>query len=422
MSLPIRHLPVLQNWDCHVCGNCCKEYNVTVTDEERRRIEAQGWTKEPDFDLPLFTKHGPWWKRTYRLNHRSDGSCIFLSEAGRCRIHERFGFETKPLACRLFPFVLIPAGNHWRVGLRYACPSAARNLGRGLSQHDEELRKFARLLAEREKLKIGPEGFELPPPALQPGHRVSWPDLLAIVQVLLDILRDRRSRMERRLRRCLALGRMLRQAKLDKIEGARLNELLNLLRHGIDAEVPKDPASVPPPSWAGRVLFRQALALFSRKDQGPNRGAATGSRLALLRAALQFARGRGPVPRLHGWLPEATFEQMETGTGPLPEDAEALLERYYSMKVGSVQFCGPACFGMRFWDGFEVLALTYPMIVWWSRAFADLPRADAIAKALSIVDDHFGFNRMLATGRQRLSFRILGRWGELEKLIAWYGQ
>jgi signal transduction histidine kinase len=39
MGLPIRHLPVLQNWDCHVCGTCCKEYQVSVTDEERRRIE-----------------------------------------------------------------------------------------------------------------------------------------------------------------------------------------------------------------------------------------------------------------------------------------------------------------------------------------------------------------------------------------------
>src|SRR5205823_9000165 len=40
MSFPIRHLPVLQNWDCHVCGTCCKEYLVTITDEERKRIEA----------------------------------------------------------------------------------------------------------------------------------------------------------------------------------------------------------------------------------------------------------------------------------------------------------------------------------------------------------------------------------------------
>src|SRR5438067_2086294 len=123
MSMPLRHLPVVQNWDCHVCGNCCKEYPVTVTDEERRRIEGQGWEKEEDFAyLPLFTRHGLWWSRRYQLNRRADGSCIFLSEQGRCRIHERFGAEAKPLPCRLFPFVLIPTADHWRVGMRFACP------------------------------------------------------------------------------------------------------------------------------------------------------------------------------------------------------------------------------------------------------------------------------------------------------------
>jgi hypothetical protein len=43
-------------------------------------------------------------------------------------------------------------------------------------------------------------------------------------------------------------------------------------------------------------------------------------------------------------------------------------------------------------------------------------------RALSIVDDHFGFNRVLASQRQRLSFRILARLGELPRLIAWYSR
>lgn len=48
MALPIHHLPVLQNWDCHVCGTCCQEYRVTVTEEEKQRIEAQGWDRDAD--------------------------------------------------------------------------------------------------------------------------------------------------------------------------------------------------------------------------------------------------------------------------------------------------------------------------------------------------------------------------------------
>ena len=79
MDFPLRHLPVLQNWDCHVCGTCCKEYLVTVTDEERRRIEAQGWDRDPELaGVKPFVRQGPPWARRYHLNHRADGSCVFL--------------------------------------------------------------------------------------------------------------------------------------------------------------------------------------------------------------------------------------------------------------------------------------------------------------------------------------------------------
>src|SRR5262249_42591119 len=144
MSLPLRNLPVIQNWDCHTCGTCCKEYVVTLSDAERRTIEAQGWENDVVVgDLPLFKKSGLWWKRRYSLNHRSDGSCVFLSESGRCRTHEKLGYDAKPLPCRLFPFVLIPAGDHWQVGMRFACPSAADNKGRSVRDHEPLLRKFA---------------------------------------------------------------------------------------------------------------------------------------------------------------------------------------------------------------------------------------------------------------------------------------
>ena len=136
MAHPIRPLPVVQAWDCHVSGSCCKEYLVTITDEERQRIEEQGWDPETDLGgLPPFRYSGWPWARKVHLNHRADGSCVFLGEGGKCRIHERFGYETKPLPCRLFPFVLVPAGDRWAVGLRFACPSVAENKGRPLPQH-----------------------------------------------------------------------------------------------------------------------------------------------------------------------------------------------------------------------------------------------------------------------------------------------
>ena len=423
MPLPVRHLPLLQNWDCHVCGTCCQEYVVTITDEERKRLEAQGWDRDKDLGgFAPFVRHGPPWARTWRLNHRPDGSCVFLSDKGRCRVHERFGYETKPLPCRLFPFILIPTGDHWSVGMRYACPSAAANKGRPMPEHDQELVEFAARLAEREKLTPRPDGSLTPPPRLRPGQNVSWPDVHRCVQALLTLLRNRKEPLERRLRKCLALGDQMRKAKLEHVRDARLGDLLTVLQRSADTATPDNLMKVPPPGWIGRILFRQAVALFTRKDYGPKRGAARHGVAARLKAAWRFARGTGPVPRLHEWLPETTFEEVEKPCGPMPLEMEHILERYYLIKVGSLQFCGGALFGMTFWDGFELLALTYPILMWASRMFRDVPREQAVQTALTVVDDHFGFNRILATYRQRASFRILARQGELAKLIAWYSR
>jgi lysine-N-methylase len=406
-----------------VCGDCCKEYLVALTEEEHQRIVAQGWDVANDLGgLEPFVRKGPFWKRRNFLNHRPDGSCVFLGENRRCRIHERFGYETKPLACRLFPFVLIPVSDHWRVGMRYACPSAAANKGRAVGEHSDALNDFAAELAKREGLTAKPDGSLTRPPALQGRQRVDWADLLRLVDVLLEVLGNRRDPLELRLRKCLGLREELARAELEHIQGNRLSELLALLRATVDSETPANLMMVPSPRWVGRMLFRQAVALFTRKDHGPNRGLAGQGRLALLRAAWCFSRGRGPIPRMHKGLPETTFEDIETPRGPLPLEAERILERYYLTKVGSLQFCGPASFGLSLWDGFEMLALTYPMFLWVARMYHDLSRPDAIEKAMTIVDDHLGFNKVLATFRQRLSFYILARSGELTRLIAWYSR
>jgi lysine-N-methylase len=306
--------------------------------------------------------------------------------------------------------------------MRFACPSAAANKGRPAQAHDRELADFAAMLAEREGLGRQPDGALVRPPRLQSGQRLAWPDLLRIVQFLLSILGNRRDRVERRLRKCVALADLCRQARFDKLKGARLNEFLNLVSSGLDGEVAADAASLPPPSSLGRMLFRQAAAIYTRKDYGPNRGLAKKGRVALIGAAWRFARGTGSVPAMHAWIPATTFEALEAPTGPLPAEAEELLERYYVLKVGALQFCGPAYFGVPFWEGLEALAITLPTLLWVSRAFTSLPRGEAITRALSIVDDHFGFNRVLGTARQRLSFRILARRGELTRLIAWYSR
>ena len=417
MSMPVHYLPVVQNWDCHACGNCCREYDVPVTPAERERIAGQSWNKDPAIgDLPLFVRQGRW-SRDYSL-FRTEHGCVFLSQEGRCRLHERFGADAKPFACRLYPFVLVPAGEHWRVSLRFACPSVATNQGRSLTEHGTSVKHLAGLLERHEQL----QGRTMPTPQLQSGQALGWTDLLRIVHALVGLLRQPGESLERRWRKCLALTSLCRKAKFDDVTGSRLAEFLQVVTSGLDAEVATDGTSLPAPDWVGRMFFRQLLALFARRDRGDLRGPATTTRWRRLRAGWRFARGTGPVPRVNALLPDTTFERVELATGPLTETAEAILERYYVVKLGSLQFFGSSCFGLPFWDGVEGLAATLPPLLWLARAFEDRSREEAVTLAMQLVDDHFGFNRVLGTFRYQWMIRTLAQHGELVRLIAWYSR
>ena len=140
------------------------------------------------------------------------------------------------------------------------------------------------------------------------------------------------------------------------------------------------------------------------------------------KAALGFARGAGRVPPVNALLPDITFEQLEQPAGALPPDCEEILERYFLIKVHSLQFTGATNFHWPFWDGMESLVLTYPIAMWLARAFSAQPRKDALIRALRIADDSFGFHPLLRSRRQKLAQRILSFRDEIPRLVAWYSR
>lgn len=80
MSFPLRNLPVMQNWDCHSCGDCCRRLEGVITDEEKHRIEALGLANDSEVaPKPWFTPAGLGSKQ-WRLRHRPDGGCVFLTK------------------------------------------------------------------------------------------------------------------------------------------------------------------------------------------------------------------------------------------------------------------------------------------------------------------------------------------------------
>lgn len=420
MPLPVRSLPVIQNWDCHGCTNCCRSYNVRVSDSERARLDALGWAADPDIaGVPPAVPDGA---GGHRLSQLADGTCVFLAPDGRCRIHARYGAAAKPAACRIFPFTFSPAGDHWRVGVRFSCPTVVKNLGKPLPTYAAELKEYAGLIEADAPGRVR----DVPPPPLGPGQELAWPDLLRFVEAIQQRFADDSTPVERRVRQVLALASVWKAASYDKVRGARLGEFLEVIAAAVGDEVAANPATVPPPGRLGRVLFRQTAAIYARQDNGPEAGIGRRGRLARFGAAWRFAVGTGRVPRLHKLIPDGvTFAAADRPAGQLPPEADALLTRYYRVKVESLQFAGQTNFGAGFWDGLFGLLLTFPVVLWLARvrqAGAGPLTLETVGTAVRIVDDGFGFNPLLGTPRQVRATRLLADRGELARLTAWYAR
>lgn len=417
MPLPVKALPQFQNWDCHTCGDCCQTYRVRVTAEEKQRIAQQGWDNDPTMaGLPptVYDKA----LGDERLNQRPDGRCVFLGDDRKCQIHAKFGAEAKPYACRLYPFVLVPQGDHFQVSLRFACPSVTGNKGRPCSSHTTDVESIARLVEAE-----NPAPEVMPPATLQTGQTVPWADVPVFTKAFTDIVTDPVHPLELRLRQVTALAALCQKSKFDAVSGKRLREFLKLVTEPTIDEVPIEPTAVQKPSWVGRMLFRQQLASYLRQDAGPNAGVSTLGPFTRVRSAFCFAMGTGQVPRLHAALPTgASFAIAEQPHGSLPTAAESLLTRYYKVKLESGQFFGPTNFGVGYWLGLASLLLVYPMVLWATRVLVQGRRDthQAVEQALQMIDDNFGYSGFLAGSRTHWAWGTLAERDEVSRLIAWY--
>lgn len=419
-------LPAIQHWSCHNCGaGCCRQHAIEVTEEERQRILAQGWTAQDGVPAgaALFTSHaGPAGERCYRLAHRADGACVFLDERGLCRIHAKFGEPAKPLACRVYPYAFHPAGDKVTVSLRFSCPSVVANRGQSMQQNRSEIQRLARAVV--------PEGYALmPPPVLSRRRALAWPEILHFAAALDDTLAPVDAPMTVKLQRALAWLAVAEQAQLEVLQGKQMPGYLAFIREAACKELPAQGAPLQPgdaPSALARMLFRQLTAQYARRDTAVDLAAGWPARLRLLGAVLRFTGGAGLAPPLQPVFRTVPFASLEQPFG-IPAESEALWTRYFRVKVQGLHFCGPAYYGLPLVEGFKDLALLYPATMWIARWLAasqgrDRLLAADVEQALAIADHHHGYSPVFNTFGFRSRIMILSQWGEIPKLIRWYAR
>lgn len=341
---------------------------------------------------------------------------MFLDRTGRCRIHSEFGESAKPIACRLYPYVLVPAGQQVRVGVRYSCPSAVRNLGEPVTQQRAELRELLEAVTEGDKRSPTP-------PAYAVRRSLDWAGTLRLVDAAERIVCDARP-FPRRLLVLVNFARYLEMAKLQSLSAAELVEVSEVFSAAARDEVTES-FRAPPPSAAAQTLFRLTAAHYARKDVSTHLRAGWRGRWRLLVTAIRFARGRGTVPPLIPEFGTVTFDQLEQQFHGPPDASWQLLERYCRVKLSSVQFAGAANFELPLSEGMYSLALACTIVLWlarWRATGAGRTRIeiDDVAAALSRVDHHFGFNPTFGSFTARSRLRMLARMKELDRLIWHY--
>ena len=410
--------PSFQNWSCHGCSDCCRgRHLVGISAEEKRRIEAQNWSRADGVDLDAMIVAEA---NRFRLGHQSNGDCVFLDESGRCRIHAKFGEEAKPIACRLYPFAIHPAGKKLVVSLRFSCPSAVANRGKPVSQQTADIQKMAEAIV--------PSGFEggLPPPVLR-AARLDWPDFLRFVSWLDAEMSDAGIPVMLKLLRSLHQLKAIEHAQFDQITGPAADEILSVLSKSAREKLPDVPETFKPPSRLGRFFFRTLILEYARLDTAKDLQTGGGYQWKMLWPTLRFAGASSTVPALGPGLKEVKLADMERNFGPLPPAAEVMLTRFFRVKIQGLHFCGRAYYGVPLIEGFRSLALLFPVILWLSRWFAagdqrtNLSEED-VARAIALADHHHGYSPSLGTTAARWRVQLLARQDDISRLCWRYGR
>jgi lysine-N-methylase len=420
MSLPPLQLPTIQNWSCHNCSGCCRQHLIEITEEERQRILDQKWTaKDGVPEGKVVVPHGNGlFKKSWRLAHSSDGGCVFLNDDGLCRIHAKFGEAAKPLACRIYPYALHPAGKKVTVSLRFSCPSVVANLGKPVSENRDELKKIERLVVPENADKV-------PPPRISKSEQLDWPDTLKVVNALHELVtQDEDEGVVERLYRALFVVGLVDQAQFDLIRGARLGDFLEIVSEAaINEEIP-EPAQ---PAGVMQMQFRLLVAHYARKDTVADLDSGLAGRWRLFRAATKFASGRGTATPLQDCFQEVPFETMEQPFGEFPDEFEEILTRYLSVKLQGMHFCGPAYYGIPLVEGFRSLVLVISAMCWIAKWLAASDgrstwTTEDLSKAMSIADHHHGYSPVFGSGGFRRRFNMLAKTDDLTRVLLWYAR
>ena len=399
VALPILVLPVAsQRYSCHGCGNCCRDFTVQLRPNDLETLRAQKWNERLGEEVTVEFRGA-----TY-LKQRADGACVFLMDDGLCRVHKEFGFAQKPIACQLFPFVLVPDDRRTAVGISFASQSVRENKGAELRTHLAEIDRMSRVIPHTRIATYSA--------MLGDALAAKEGELDALAQVLDAYLSRDSVVMRDRFDGLAWLAASLGRAKLADVRATRFRELVTMLASALPGELEHLPLPSALPKQ--QRLLRQA-AYARLEDVQINTAKSTGRWRTVLRqllASRAFTRGKGRVPAVaRGVFAEVPFAAIAAmprlSESPDRDAIDALLTRYTRATILGNRAWGAGYYGWSAVRGLQALTLNVACTAWTARALAaarhhEFATIEDVRDALGRIDRHAGRAPWLGSIGERL--------------------
>ncbi len=261
------HIPDGINFECSGCGNCCLQWPVPVTVEDKLRIAALpkfttgSGAESGTFFRPLKSGDPKFQSFSFTLEKSADGRCEFLTSEERCLLHAEYGSEAKPAMCQLFPYTFNQTPGGTCVSVSFASTGALLNFGRPLSEQREFLAQKWRLFKSLFP-SLRPDWSQT---QLVDGHLISWQEYLRVDAELIRLIGGPERRVDKKL---AAASRFLQEQlppstnleRLPKMEARPKMVDQLLLKELFELYLPDDIFTMRLPDLDAQALMRQFVS------------------------------------------------------------------------------------------------------------------------------------------------------------------
>ena len=378
------HFYKKQSSVCISCGKCCDcGWPVPVTSAEVARISALDFS---DWN----GRSSSYFKKTLRgsyLRKRADKRCVFLDSDGLCIIHKKFGFDAKPLACRLYPLDVYK----WRDGsvsasFRYDCPAVA---GGSRMEHPRELANSITAFASELFQYRGRDADASYSRRIHPEIGRLRQIAGAYQRILLYDRIAPEVRFYAAVR--LLLFHSIRKNSSDILEAEEFeNDAFAFFKRSIE-HLTSIVESAEKIRRDQLVRFRYLIWCVLRDDSR----ATLAAHFPMAFAALRFLVGRGTLKQ--------SLLNLEVTAGDLfhqvcrcrrKADALEPFFRFLRGRLTSMHFCGSPALGLTYEYGMAYLLMTFPIVIFLASVLAAqrkelLITAADVSEALILTDHGF---------------------------------